>query len=61
MIMGDERLLFQDWFCHRKDQQQALLDKAYTLPRPDEDSPAITNAIAPVADEVDGTYKTLNK
>jgi hypothetical protein len=37
------------------------LDEISAPPVPDEDDPAITEAIAPVADEGDGTYKTLIK
>jgi hypothetical protein len=46
---------------NRKDQGRALLDKSSTPLVRDEDSPAITDATAPAADGVDGTYKTPNK
>jgi hypothetical protein len=45
----------------RKDQGQALLDEGSVPPTSGEDGPASTDAIAPMAGEDDGSYKTPSK
>jgi hypothetical protein len=42
----------------RKDQGQSCLDEGSTPPMPDEDDPAITDTMAPMAGEGDETYKS---